>query len=98
METKFLQLVNLHPIYTEKIKPLQWAINITNLEDSSSDLSVSTPGIEPLLDSTDGRAKECDAAIRAKKHKGTLLRTDTDKVKKKLLNECDSDIKFYLSQ
>ena len=73
---------NLHPINTEEIKPLQWAIKITDLEDSSSDLSVSTTGIEPLLDSTDDRTKEHDAAMRAKRRKGTLLRTDTDKVKK----------------
>ena len=71
-----------HPINTEKVKPKQWAIEITDLEDSSSDSY--TTDIEPLLDSTDGKAKkEHDVAMKAHKENGTLLWINTDLVNKK---------------
>ena len=70
-----------HSINTEEVKP--WAIKITDLDDSSSDSSVFTTDFEPLLDSTDGRAKkECDVATKAHNRQGTLLWTNTDKVNK----------------
>ena len=74
-----------HPVNTEKVKPKQWVIKNTDLEDSSSDSSVSTTDIEPLLHSTNSKAKkEYDVAMRADKEYGTLLWTNTDKVNKKM--------------
>ena len=94
METDILQIVNLYTINTEKVKPLQCAIEITDLEDSSSVSLHYTTTIKLPLDSTNGRAeKEHEVVMRAHKGNGTLLWTDTDKVNKKL-NTCDGDIKL----
>ena len=71
-----------HPINTEKVKPLQSAIEITDLEDSSSISQYCTTTIELPLDSTNGKAKEYDVAMRANNENGTLLWTNTDKVQK----------------